>query len=180
MEQDLKVVIVEDQAVDAELCEHELRRAGFSFEMRRVWTRDSFARALADFLPDLILSDFSMPSDLDGFAALGIARERSPDTPFVFVSGTIGEERAVEAMKAGATDYVLKDRLSRLGPVVKRALKEAHDRRSIARAEHALHDSEARFRSFMSHLPGRASIRDRVPARKTRCPADWSTASRLR
>ncbi len=156
----LHILFVEDLALDAELCEHELRRVGLEFVSRRVYTRDDYEAALTRFAPDLILSDFSMPTDLDGFTALGIAREQAIGIPFVFVSGTIGEERAVAAMKAGATDYVLKDRIERLGPVVKRALQEARDRRAMMHAQERLRSSEATFRSFMEHLPGRASIRD--------------------
>jgi diguanylate cyclase (GGDEF)-like protein/PAS domain S-box-containing protein len=160
MSGEINVLLVEDQANDAELCEYELKKAGFRFKSKRVYTRAAFQQALRDFSPDLILSDFSMPTDMDGSAALSMARERVPDVPFVFVSGTIGEERAVEAMKAGATDYVIKDKLERLGPVVKRALQEARDRRDVVHAQGALRSSEARFRSFMEHLPGQASIRD--------------------
>src|SRR5215217_2181014 len=135
MESQVRVLFVEDQPLDAELCEHELRRAGLQFESQRVYTRAAYTHALASFSPDLILSDFSMPTDLDGFTALGLAREQAADVPFVFVSGTIGEERAVEAMKAGATDYVLKDHLNRLGPVVMRALGEARERRDKLHAQ---------------------------------------------
>src|SRR3954470_12696487 len=161
MESELKVLFVEDQPLDAELCEHELRRAGLRFVSTRVYSREAYTEALERFAPDLILSDFSMPTDLDGFTALGLAREHASDIPFVFVSGTIGEERAVEAMKAGATDYVLKDKLTRLGPVVRRALQESRDRKAMIGAQNALHSSETRFRYFMQHLPARASIRDR-------------------
>ncbi|HEV7803032.1 MAG TPA: EAL domain-containing protein [Burkholderiales bacterium] len=161
MVSELRVLLVEDEPLDAELCEHELRGAGFAFLSQRVYTRAAYTEALTSFAPDVILSDFSMPTDLDGFAALAIAREHASDIPFVFVSGTIGEERAVEAMKAGATDYVLKDRLNRLGPVVRRALQEARDRRSMRSAQDALRSSETRFRYFMQHLPARASIRDK-------------------
>jgi diguanylate cyclase (GGDEF)-like protein/PAS domain S-box-containing protein len=160
MGEEIKVLLVEDQPNDAELCEHELRRAGLRFTSRRVCTRVEFQQALSDFPPDVILSDFSMPTDLDGIGALAIARAHVPDVPFVFVSGTIGEERAVEAMKGGATDYVIKDKLERLGPVVRRALQEARDRRAVLHIQDALRVSEARFRSFMEHLPGQASIRD--------------------
>lgn len=160
MSSELSILIVEDQALDAELLEHELRRIGLNFKSLRVYTRDTLTKALREFAPDLILSDFSMPTDLDGFSALAVAREYAPSAPFIFVSGTIGEERAVDAMKAGATDYVLKDRLQRLGPVVARALKEARDRTTVQQAQRALRASESRFRSFMRHLPGRASIRD--------------------
>jgi diguanylate cyclase (GGDEF)-like protein/PAS domain S-box-containing protein len=157
---ELEVLFVEDQALDAELCEVELRRAGLQFRCRRVYRRASLVAALAELVPDVVLSDFSMPTDIDGFSALEIAREHAPGVPFIFVSGTIGEERAVEALKAGATDYVLKDRLERLGPVVKRAIQEAADRRAAVCAQDALRLSEARFRSFMGNLPGNASICD--------------------
>ncbi|HYH42293.1 MAG TPA: EAL domain-containing protein, partial [Burkholderiales bacterium] len=149
------------------------------FAAERVYTRATYERALLEFAPDLILSDFSMPTDLDGFTALGIAREQAIGVPFIFVSGTIGEERAVAAMKAGATDYVLKDRLERLGPVVKRALQEARDRKSMLRAQEALLTSEATFRSFMQHLPGRASIRDR-DGRYTYVNGLWQASFGLR
>jgi diguanylate cyclase (GGDEF)-like protein/PAS domain S-box-containing protein len=178
MESELKVLFVEDQPLDAELCEHELRHAGLQFHSQRVCTRAAFVQALETFGPDLILSDFSMPTDLDGFAALGLARQHASDTPFVFVSGTIGEERAVEAMKAGATDYVLKDKLQRLGPIVKRALNEARDRRAVVRTQAALRSSETRFRSFMQHLPARASIRD-VEGRYTYVNEVWEEAMGL-
>jgi len=156
----LRILLIEDSELDAELCVQELRQAGLDFDANRVCTRAMLERALATEPPHVILCDFSMPTDLDGMLALGIARERDPDMPFVFVSGTIGEERAVEAMKAGATDYVLKDRLERLAPVVRRALKEAEARHAKADAEVALRVSEARFRSFMEYLPGNASIAD--------------------
>src|SRR6185436_566651 len=131
----LRILIVEDVPADAELCQRELKRAGLQFTVQRVDTRAGFERALREFAPDLILSDFSMPSAFDGLTALDLARAHSRDIPFVFVSGTIGEDRAVEAMKRGATDYVLKDRLSRLVPVIQRALKENAERMALRRAE---------------------------------------------
>jgi len=159
MESELQILIVEDSPADAALCERELKKAGLRFRILRVETRDAYERALIDFKPDLILSDFSMPA-FDGLTALELALERLGDIPFVFVSGTIGEDRAVEAMRRGATDYVLKDRLQRLGLVVKRVLQEAQERRAARRAEEALRVSEERFRSVMQHLPARAAIRD--------------------
>ncbi len=161
MEKELRILIVEDAPADAELCERELQRAGLKFTARRVDTRAAFERALQEFDPDLILSDFSMPGAFDGLAALDLARAKSVDVPFIFVSGTIGEDRAVEAMRRGATDYVLKGRLSRLVPVVTRALQEAQERLARRRAQEALRETEERFRTFMQHLPGRASINDR-------------------
>src|SRR5512143_2039213 len=110
MNKELRLLILEDQVTDAELCERELKRAGLHITSHRVETRAAFEAALDQFAPDLIISDFSLPSAFDGLSALELARHKLPEVPFIFVSGTIGEERAVEAMKRGATDYVLKDR----------------------------------------------------------------------
>jgi diguanylate cyclase (GGDEF)-like protein/PAS domain S-box-containing protein len=159
-EGELRVLLVEDAPADAELCRRELTRAAIRHTARCVDRRGAFERALEEFRPHLVLSDFSMPTDFDGLAALEITRAWSPEVPFIFVSGTIGEDRAVEAMRRGATDYVLKDRLNRLVPVIERALKEARASAERRRAQDALGESEARFRSFMQHLPGRAAIRD--------------------
>src|SRR6185436_7068435 len=101
-ESSLRILIVEDAPADAELCQRELRRAGLKFTAKCVDTREAFERELRDFEPDLILSDFSMPTSFDGLTALDLTRAKSVDVPFVFVSGTIGEDRAVEAMKRGA------------------------------------------------------------------------------
>lgn len=128
MNSKLKVLIVEDVATDAELALRELERRGVACIARRVETEDDFRRQLDEFAPDIILCDFSLPQ-FDGMTALLIAREKRPDTPFVFVSGTIGEERAIECLKRGATDYVLKTNLARLAPAVTRALEEAAGRR---------------------------------------------------
>jgi len=123
----LRILVVEDSPADAELAVRELRRTGLALDFRRVDTEDGFRRALVEYNPQLILSDFSMPG-FGGLTALDLTREKLPDVPFVFVSGTIGEDRAVEAMRRGATDYVLKDRISRLVPVIQRALQEAGER----------------------------------------------------
>jgi diguanylate cyclase (GGDEF)-like protein/PAS domain S-box-containing protein len=130
----LRILVVEDSPADAELAVRELRQSGLALEFLRVANEESFRRALEEFQPQLILSDFSMPG-FGGLAALDLAREKLPDVPFVFVSGTIGEDRAVEAMRRGATDYVLKDRMYRLVPVIRRALQEAGERAARRRAE---------------------------------------------
>jgi diguanylate cyclase (GGDEF)-like protein/PAS domain S-box-containing protein len=130
----LKILVVEDSPADAELAMRELQRAGLVLDFHRVHSEESLRRALDEYNPQLILSDFSMPG-FGGLAALDLARAKLPDVPFVFVSGTIGEDRAVEAMRRGATDYVLKDRMSRLVPVVERALQEAGERSARRRAE---------------------------------------------
>jgi PAS domain S-box-containing protein len=128
--------MVEDVALDAEIALRELKRANIAFESRRVETADDFRRALGEFAPDLILSDFSMPS-FDGLRALAIARESCPEVPFIFVSGTIGEEHAIQALKSGATDYVLKGNLLRLPSAVERAVTEARDRSARRAREQA-------------------------------------------
>ncbi|HKL88669.1 MAG TPA: sigma 54-interacting transcriptional regulator [Salinibacter sp.] len=133
----LHILMLEDVATDADLIQRELEREGVAFEARRVTTQDAFLQALDAFAPDIILADYSLPS-FDGLAALELAQEERPHVPVVFVSGAIGEERAIETLKQGATDYVLKDQLSRLGPAVQRALRAAEERRARREAEQAL------------------------------------------
>lgn len=144
MQEQFRILIVEDVPTDAELEMRELRRGGLEFEMRRVETRAEFERELDQFEPHVILSDFSLPA-FDGLRALEIAHQSRPDIPFIFVSGTIGEERAIEALKRGATDYVLKSNLRRLVTAVRRALQDAADRAARKRAEQQLRESEERF-----------------------------------
>ena len=107
MTEKLRVVIVEDSEPDAELLVRRLSKAGFVMDVERVETESDFIRALTQKDPHLIFSDFSLPN-FSGFRALEVASERAPHTPFIYVSGTIGEERAIEALHRGATDYVLK------------------------------------------------------------------------
>jgi diguanylate cyclase (GGDEF)-like protein len=120
----LQLVIVEDSEADAELVSRHLAKAGLRAEIRRVQTEQDFVTALKTRLPDLIISDFSLPQ-FDGLRALELAAVHAPETPFIYVSGTIGEERAIEALRRGATDYLLKGNLMRLGSAVERALREA-------------------------------------------------------
>src|SRR6266850_2155960 len=112
MTEQLRILLVEDVAIDAELEVLELKRAGLSVTHSIVEGEKSFVDALREFAPDVILSDFSMPG-FDGMAAVTLAREMCPDTPFIFVSGTIGEEFAIRALRSGATDYVMKTNLVR-------------------------------------------------------------------
>ncbi len=142
-EQALRILYVEDVEADFELAMRELRRAKIKFVARRVETAEDFRDALQHFAPDVILSDFGLPA-FDGWSALAIARESHPDTPFILVSGTIGEETAVESLKRGAVDYILKTNLTRLAPAVVRAVREQRDRAARRDAEAALATSEAR------------------------------------
>ena len=133
MEQELRLLILEDVAAEAELTVRELENAGLACAWRRVESEPEFRAGLRE-RPDLILSDFSLPR-FDGMSALAIATAEAPDIPCIFVSGTIGEERAIEALKQGAVDYVLKDNLARLAPAVRRALEESASRRGRRQAE---------------------------------------------
>jgi len=143
----IKVLLIEDRPEDAELLLREMRRGGLVIDARRVETESAYEAALGEFAPDLILSDYTLPG-FDGPLALQIAKQRSPDTPFIFVSGTIGEERALEALRQGAVDYVLKDNRARLVPAIERALQEAADRDGRRWALRRLEESEERFRSI--------------------------------
>jgi diguanylate cyclase (GGDEF)-like protein/PAS domain S-box-containing protein len=148
----VRVLLTEDVASDAELEIRELKRAGLPIAHRVVDSERSFVEALREFAPDVILSDFAMPG-FDGMAALALAREICPDTPFVFVSGTIGEEAAIRALKNGATDYVLKMNLVRLPAAVERALTEARERRERRRTEAELEIARERLTSIFTSLP---------------------------
>src|SRR5262245_24969169 len=128
----LRVLHLEDNAGDRVLVAHVLRAHGID-DIVAVDTRSSFVDALEKSSVDVILADQRLPA-FDGLTALGIARAHSPDLPFIFVSGTLAEEALVEALKAGATDYVLKERLSRLGPAVLRAVEERSVREERRRA----------------------------------------------
>ena len=130
----LRVLHLEDDARDTELVQATLEGEGIQSELTRVEREQDFLAALKRESLDLILADYTLPS-FDGLSALRIAQQDSPDVPFIFVSGTLGEDVAIEALKTGATDYVLKTRLARLGPAVNRALREARERSDRKRAE---------------------------------------------
>ena len=145
----LRVLIIEDVPMDAELVEYELGRARIPFEARRVDTRERFLAELDAFGPDVILSDYTLPR-FDGMAALELARSHAPATPFLIVTGSINEETAVGAMKAGAADYLLKSNLARIGPAIEGALARIRARTEKARAEDALRRSEANLRAVFN------------------------------
>jgi len=141
----LRLLQLEDNTVDADLITATLTEGGIPCQSQLVETRQAFVAALKEGRMDLILADYSIPG-FDGMTALTLARQHCPDVPFLFVSATIGEELAIDAMHQGATDYVLKQRLGRLVPSVQRALRELDDRNERKRAEEALRQSEKQFR----------------------------------
>jgi two-component system, cell cycle sensor histidine kinase and response regulator CckA len=146
----LRILILEDVPMDAELVEYELERARVAFEARRVDTRESFLDELQAFRPDVILSDFTLPR-FDGMSALSLAREHAPAVPFLIVTGSVNEETAVGCMKAGATDYLLKSNLARIGPAIEGALATVRARTAKAKAEEALRRSEANLRAIFNN-----------------------------
>jgi diguanylate cyclase (GGDEF)-like protein/PAS domain S-box-containing protein len=151
MTQEIKLLIVEDVGTDAELAVRELGRAGLSCKVMQVETEADYLRQLEEFSPDLVLCDFTLPR-FDGMSALALVRDRHPDLPFIFVSGTIGEEVAIESLKRGASDYVLKTNLARLGSAVKRALQDAEDRRNRRKTEAELASIRERTNSIFNSL----------------------------
>jgi len=144
----LRVLCLEDDPRDAEIMRALLTNAGFDLGIDCTDKEKEFVSFLRSNTYDIILSDFKLPG-FDGFKALRLSMEICPNVPFICVSGTIGEEAAVELLKQGAVDYVLKDRLTRLPVAIRRALDEAKEKESRRRAEEALHESEARNRSIL-------------------------------
>lgn len=153
MKTPLELLIVEDSADDAELNVMTLDSAGFSVSARRVETEGAYRNAIAEKCPDVVLSDHSMPT-FDAFRALGILKERNLDVPFIVVSGKVGETGAVMLMKAGASDYVIKNNMERLPPAVRREIREATNRKEVRHTEQQLFEKERLLSTLMDNLPG--------------------------
>ena len=148
----LNILLVEDSPLDAELIEAYLVDGGLEFSLLCVETREDFVAALETHCYDIILADYILPC-FNGIAALEIARATCPGVPFIFVSATLGEEVAIETLKSGATDYVLKRRLMRLVPSIERALREVQGRLDRSFAQTQRQESEARFRIMADTAP---------------------------
>ncbi|MET0087892.1 MAG: response regulator [Sedimenticola sp.] len=140
MSSKLRILMLEDSPTDAEMNQRTLRKAGLTFEALRVEDEPQFLAALDEYAPDIILADYNLPS-FDGIKALAEVRRRD-NLPFIFVTGAMGEELAVESLHQGADDYVTKDHLARLGPAVKRALVDREQLQRLKRSEHALQRSD--------------------------------------
>ncbi|HKT72203.1 MAG TPA: EAL domain-containing protein [Steroidobacteraceae bacterium] len=168
MEQELRLLLLEDTPAESELIVRHLKRAGLSCTWERVDTEAAFKRALRELQPHVILSDFSLPQ-YSGLEALALSNREARDTPFIFVSGTIGEERAIEVLKHGAVDYVLKSNLARLPAAITRAVEEAAAKRAQRRAE----DRIARLTRVLQMLSSINSavvrIRDRTELLQEAC-----------
>ncbi|MFA7005020.1 MAG: PAS domain S-box protein, partial [Verrucomicrobiia bacterium] len=154
---EVEILMLEDNPRDAELVMRELRREGIQFNAKRVWTEADFLAGLRNPALDLILADFQLPS-YDGLSALNLASKERPKVPFIFISGTLGEETAVDAMHHGATDYVLKQRLTRLGPSVQRALRQAQEHKLIAQMAQRLAENEKRYRELFGGIKSGVAV----------------------
>ena len=146
----LRVLIVEDSEEDTLLIVRELKRGGFDPIHERVETAESMKAALSTKTWDLILADYSMPH-FSGLEALKLLKASGLDLPFIIVSGSIGEDVAVEAMKSGAHDYLMKNNLTRLIPAIQQELREAEVRRKLKVSQNALQESEKRYRQVVEN-----------------------------
>src|SRR5258707_6478717 len=152
MKYEVQILCVEDMPAVVVILNRAVREGGLRFRSTRVDNREEFLHELEHHCPDVILSDHGLPS-FDGFAALAIAREKCPDVPFIFVTSALGEEMTISAFEGGATDYVLKKDLSKLAPVVERALREAAERVALKEKERQLRESEERYRRLIEFCP---------------------------
>ena len=154
---ELHILYLEDVPADVEMINRELKKSGLEVRAKRVETKKEFEFELDHHVPDLIISDHGLPH-FNGFAALALAKKRHPEIPFIFVTGALGEGVAIETFERGATDYVLKDSLDKLGPAVTRALREAEKRTELKQKAEALRESEERFRMLVEGVKDYAIV----------------------
>ncbi len=147
----IRILLLEDNPRDEMLVRSLLEEEGLLFELRRVQTGEEFAAALKQAEFDIVISDYSLPS-YDGLTALALRQKEAPEIPFVLFSGTLGEQQAVESLKKGATDYLVKNHADRLGPAVRRALQEAQERNALKRAEQNLRQRDELLRRITEHV----------------------------
>jgi len=162
-----RVLFFESNPADINLIKHELRSSGITFISRAVQSEKGYLKALLEFAPDIILSDYDLPQ-FNGAEALKLAKEHCPEIPFILVTGAVGEDRAIEILTSGATDYVMKNRLSRLSPAVLRALTEAEEhkirRKAEAERDLLLNELEIKVQERTAEL--KAEIERREPTEK--------------
>ncbi|MDD5067845.1 MAG: PAS domain S-box protein, partial [bacterium] len=155
----MRILILEDNVHDAELIMYEVRKIDIPFEFKRVETKNDFFRELDDFKPDIILSDYKLPS-FRGLDALDMIREKDTIIPFILVSGTIGEELAIESLKKGATDYVLKNRLSALEPAIRRVICELEERKRRMQAQKEKEEKMKFLQNLIDLIPSPVFYKD--------------------
>lgn len=151
MKDSIRILFVEDVPADAEMIWNEIKKSGLVFEKKLVDNRTDFIKALKSFDPELIISDYSLPQ-FDGMNALLLKNETAPDIPFILVTGSINEEIAVELMKAGADDYIIKQNLARLVPAIRSTLKK---REALREKERALKEKIEELERFNDLSVGR-------------------------
>jgi len=154
MNKPLKILILEDNPEDAFLLERELKNSGLQYESQTVHEKDEFEIALGEFKPDIVLSDFSLIS-FDGLTAFRITRDKNIDVPFIIVSGSIGEEKAVELIKSGVTDYALKDKLITIHSKIDRAMNDYQSRKEKKEADEKIRIQNSKLieiANFQSHI----------------------------
>jgi len=159
MDKKIKVLILEDLPSDAELAERELKKVLTNYTVRFTDTEKAFVEALETFKPDLIISDYQLPS-FTGLEALRIVRDKSPFTPFIILTGSMNEDTAVECIKAGADDYVIKEHIKRLGPAALKALEKKQTEKERYDDKILLQESEKRFRQIFQFSPDAILIHD--------------------
>ena len=155
-----RVLLAEDLPTDAEICMREVRKVLPGTEFQRVETPEAFMAALEAFRPDIIISDYKMPR-FDGMSALRMAQEKTPETPFIIATGSTNEDTAVECIKAGAWDYVIKEHIKRLGQAVLNALEQSRVRQEKKRVDEDLRESEEKYRSLIESTDDLVFLIDR-------------------